>query len=189
VYVPVAQETEWGNYLVVRSTVAPAAIVTALRRELAAVDRGVPLYNVATMEETIGRSLDTRRLTNVLLTGFATTALLLAAIGMYGVMSLGVGARIREFGVRLALGAQGRDVVRLVLREGAILVALGLGIGLAGAAAVSRVLRGLLFGVQSLDVVTFAAVALVMTVAALTACYLPARRATRADPMLALRNE
>jgi len=188
-YEPFGQVTNWGNYLVVRAGGDPANLISAIRSEVAAIDPTIPLFDVQTMEQLIDRSLATRRLTNALLAGFALTALLLAAIGIYGVMSVSVGSRIREFGVRLALGAQGRDVVRLVVGEGMLLVAIGTILGLVGALSLKHVLSGLLFGVGVLDPVTLAVVPLILAAAAVTACYLPARRATRADPMAALRAE
>jgi ABC-type antimicrobial peptide transport system permease subunit len=135
----------------------------------------------------MANSLSVVRLTNVLLTGFAGLAMLLAAIGIYGVMSLQVTARLGEFGVRLALGAAPRDVLRLVLRQGLLLAALGLGLGLVGAFGLTRFLETLLFQVEPVDLPTFGLVAGTLAAVALLACYLPARRATRADPIAVLK--
>jgi predicted permease len=188
-YEPFSQRTTWSNYLVVRTVAERDGLVTELRRVLMSLDPAVPLFEVRSMREAVDFSLGTRRLTSVLLAGFSVTALLLAAIGIYGVMSLGVNGRVREFGIRLALGANGGAVRGLVLRQAMWLALAGVAAGLAGAAATTRFLRTLLFGVGPLDWVTFGGVALLLTVTALIASYLPARRATRADPMLALRSE
>jgi putative ABC transport system permease protein len=128
-------------------------------------------------------------LTNALLGAFAATALLLAAIGIYGLMSANVSERIREFGIRIALGAQTRDVLTLVLRRGIVLVLVGLAAGVGGALAVTRFLSSLLFDVSSTDPTVFGAVSLLLAGVALLACYFPARRATKVDPMVALRYE
>ena len=137
----------------------------------------------------MAESLSVARLTNVLLTGFAGLALLLAVIGIYGVMSLNVNGRLSEFGVRLALGAAPRDVLRLVMGQGLFLAFLGLAIGVAGAFWLTRLLGSLLFEVSPMDPVTFLSVGAILTLAATLACYVPARRATRADPISALRRE
>jgi predicted permease len=189
VYLPFAQFVEWDSYLVVRTTAERASLVAEIRRAVKAIDPGVPVYEVRTMREAVDQSLGTRRMTNVLLAGFSLTALVLAAIGIYGVMSLGVNGRLREFGIRLALGAKPGTVRALVLRQAAWLSFAGVIIGLAGALSTTRYLRALLFGVGPLDWVTFVGVALLLTLTALFASYLPARRATRADPMMALRAE
>jgi predicted permease len=189
VYEHFAQRTTWNNYIVIRTTAEPESFVPQLRALVRKVDPAVPLYEVHSMTDAVDLSLGTRRLTNILLVSFAVTAMLLAAIGIYGVMSLGVSNRVREFGIRLALGAKPDGVRRLVLRQAATLTAIGIMVGLAGAIATTRYIRGLLFGVEPLDWITFAAVSALLAIAALTASYLPARRATRADPMLALRAE
>jgi putative ABC transport system permease protein len=186
-YVPLAQRIVLNAQLVVRSSAEPEALAAALRARVAAIDPALPLYDVHMLENALANSLVTRRLANTLLIGFALTAMLLAIIGVYGVMALNVNARLGEFGIRLALGARPGDVVRLVLRRGFLLATFGLAIGLLGAMAATRVLDGLLFGVRRLDPITFAGVALFMLAVAMTACYVPARRAIRADPIDALR--
>ena len=188
-YQPFAQFVNWNTYLVVRTTAERAGLVSEIRRALRAVDPAVPLYDVRTMREAVDQSLGTRRLTNMLLGGFSLTALILAAIGIYGVMALGVNGRLREFGIRLALGAKPESVRGLVLRQASWMALGGVLIGLAGALATTRYLRALLFGVGPLDWLTFASVAALLAATALVASYIPARRATRADPMLALRAE
>jgi putative ABC transport system permease protein len=189
VYEAFAQQASWNNFLVVRSSVATEGLVPQLRRELAASDRTVPLYQVSTMQAVVDRSLSPRRLTNAVLGGFAGVALVLATIGIYGVMALSVGGRMKEFGIRLALGAQPGNVRAIVLRHGLVLASVGVGIGLVGALAVTRFLRSLLFGVSAVDLTTFGGVAAVLSAAAIVACYLPARRATGADPISVLRTE
>lgn len=176
-------------YLVVRAVSDPEALLPALRAQVAAVDPEIPLYDIRTMENAVSQSLVTRRLTNALLAGFATAAFVLAAIGIYGVIAIGVAARTREFGVRMALGAQSADVSALVLRRGVALAVAGIAIGLAGAAWAVRFLRGLLFGVSAFDVPTFTIATAALAVVALLACVIPARRATQADPLTALRAE
>jgi putative ABC transport system permease protein len=188
-YLPHAQRTTWTGHVVVRTEQSPALLAAALRRELAAIDPMLPLYDVETMEQSVDRSLGTRRLSNRLLIGFAITALALAAVGIYGVMSLAVAGRFREFGVRLALGAEPRGLLRLVIRDGMMLAAAGMVAGSLGAAAAGRVLGKMLFGVGVVDPLTFAVTAALLTAVAFVACYIPARRATRADPAVVLRAE
>jgi putative ABC transport system permease protein len=184
-----AQRTTWTNYLVVRTSGSTDPLVGQIRREVAALDKLLPVFEVRTMRSAVDHSLATRRLTNVLLGGFAAVALLLATIGIYGVISVGVNGRVREFGIRMALGAQGEQVARLVLRRGVTLALIGVVAGLIAAAATTRFLRTLLFGVEPLDWISFSFAAVVLAATALAASYIPARRATRADPMLALRSE
>jgi putative ABC transport system permease protein len=189
VYQPFEQVTQWTTHIVVRSTSAVAPLAAALRREVAAIDPTIPIFEVQTLEDAVGRSLATRRITNSLLSAFAVLALFLAIIGIYGVMSISVNGRVREFGVRLALGAQPADVLGLVLRQGLLLAVAGIALGLLGAVSLTRFLRGLIFSVDPLDPVTFVSMALTLATAALVACWLPARRATRADPTVALRSD
>jgi ABC-type antimicrobial peptide transport system permease subunit len=141
------------------------------------------------MESSIGGSLATRRLIMTLLGTFAALALVLASVGLYGVMALSVTQRTRELGIRMALGAARSDVFRLVLSHGALLVSVGIGLGLIGAIAASRVLQTILYGVGALDVAAFAIAIIGLAGIALFACFLPARRATRVDPVIALRSE
>ena len=187
VYESFAQQTVWSTYVIVRSTQEPRSLVSAIRAQVAAVDPEIPLYGVRTMEEAVSRSLLTRRLTNGLLTAFATAAFLLAAIGIYGVISIGVAGRMREFGVRIALGAKPANVLQLVLQEGVWLAGAGIAIGLFGAIWVVRFLRSLLFGVNAFDVPTFVGAAVVLVLVAIVACLIPARRATRVAPAVVLR--
>lgn len=179
----------WSNYLVVRSAIAPRELTSRIRAEMKALDPALPLYEVGTMEEAVSASLGVRRLTNVLLGGFALVALVLAAIGIYGVISLSVGARVREFGVRMALGARASDIRRMVLRYGLALAAWGVVIGVLGALYLTRLIQKLLFGIAPFDVPTLVTVAALLTATALGAAFLPARRAMRVDPVQALRND
>jgi putative ABC transport system permease protein len=189
-YTPYEQNLWWPTmFLVVRSSVDPAGLARAVRSQVAGLDPLLPLARVRTMDELLGQSVAEPRFRTTLLGIFAATALLLAAVGIYGVLSYTVGQRTQEIGIRMALGARRRDVLALVLGQGMALAGIGVAIGLAAALALSRVLAGLLFGVSPADPATFGAVSLVMVAAALLACYVPARRATRVDPMVALRSE
>jgi predicted permease len=189
VYKPIAQAAGPQFDLVIRAAGDQTALATALQTVVKSVDPNVPLYDVHPLAEAVDRSLAERRLTNLLLAAFAGAALLLALIGIYGVMARSVGARTREFGVRLALGASAAEVRRMVLREAVTLVGIGAASGLAGAVLITRLLRGLLFGVDPFDPATFALAAAGLGAVALAACYFPARRATRADPLVALRTD
>ena len=153
------------------------------------MDANIPVFHVATLEERIeGSSASTRSLA-MLLALFAVLALLLSSLGIYSVISYGVARRTNEIGVRIALGAQQGDVLKLILSQGLRLAVLGVGIGIAGSLALTRLISSLLFGVSTTDPVTFGGVALLLSIVALMACYLPARRAMRVDPMVALRYE
>ena len=189
VYVPQTQYAASWMKLVVRTSVEPATILPALRRAVWSVDPDQPVSSVATMNQLIGRLVGPRRFTLILLGVFATTALLLAAVGIYGVIASSVGQRTHEIGVRMALGAQRYQVMRLVLGEGMVLTALGMIIGLAGAVAISRTLSSLLYEVTPTDPMTLASVVVVLGVVALAACSIPAHRATAVDPLTALRQE
>lgn len=175
--------------LVVRTTNDPLALVPLLRATVDDIDADVPLSELRTTAQIVASSVAEPRFTMLLLAGFATTALLLAAVGIYGVVSYTVGRRTRELGLRVALGAQGTELLRMILRQALRLAALGAVIGVAMALALTRFLRSLLFDVSATDTVTLVAVPLLLVGVALVAAYLPARRATRVDPMLALRNE
>ncbi len=189
VYVPYAQHQVDSLTIVVRTAGDPMAFVPMARADIASLDRDLPLAGVRTMDEVIGRSIAERRFTMLLLVSFAAVAVVLAAIGVYGVLAYLVSQRTQEIGVRLAIGATPGDVVRLFVREGAALTMVGVAGGLAGALVVTRALSTLLFGVTTTDPLTFAAVAGTLAIVALLACYLPARRAGRVDPMTALRTD
>ena len=175
--------------LAVRTATEPQALIAALRREVWAVDKDLPLANIATLEQLLGKTVAQRRLTMLLLGAFAAVALALAALGVYGLLSYGVAQRQHEIGIRLALGARAADVIGLIVWEGMALALLGLALGLAAALGLTRLMASLLFGVTPGDPATFAAVALLLTLVALLACFLPARRAAKVDPMVALRYE
>ncbi len=190
IYVPHAQDSHWNFMgLVIRTAGDPAPFAATLRREVQALDKDQPIYNVRTMDDVVANSLGTRRVSMQLFTVFACAALLLAALGMYGVMAYSVAQRTQEIGIRMALGAQRGDVLRLVVRQGMTLALIGVAAGLAGAFVLTRVIANLLFGVGATDTITFAIVSIVISVVALVACYLPGRRAARLDPMVALRSE
>jgi predicted permease len=189
VYYPLAQDYGWTLDLVIRTAVSPTSLIQPVRAEISAIDPDLPFYQVHTLEEALDQSLATRRFTNQLLLGFAGSALLLAAIGIYGVMARTVTARVREFGVRLALGADPRRIQSLVLRQAARLVLIGTLGGIAGALGATRLLRSQLFGVNPIDPVSFAAAAMLLAGMVMLASWLPARRATRTDPLEALRSE
>jgi predicted permease len=173
--------------LLLRSEGDPARLVPAVRREVLALDPDLPVYNVKTMEAAVEESLSGRRFSLLLLGLFAAVALTLAAVGVYGVMSYGVVQRTREIGIRMALGAGQGDVLRMVVGNAFRLAGLGIGIGLLFAAGLSRLLRGMLFGVSSFDPLAYAVVSLLLASVALFSSWLPARRAARVDPNVALR--
>jgi len=187
IYVPHAQDSQWNFMgLVIRTAGDPAAFAATLRREVRALDKDQPIYNVHTYDDVVMNSLGTRRVSMQLFTVFACAALLLAAVGIYGVMAYSVTQRTQEIGIRMALGAQKSDVLRLVIGQGMTLALIGVIAGLAGAFALTRVIANLLFGVGASDPLTFIAIALLLIFVSLIACYLPARRAARLNPTVAL---
>ena len=175
--------------LVVRSAVDPASLTAEIRSAVAAVDKDQPIVGVATMQKLVDDSVSTRRVTLILLGAFSGLALALAAIGIYGVMAYIVAERTHEIGIRVAIGAESRDVMRLVLGQGARLGLWGVAIGLVAAVGFTRLISSLLFAVSASDPLTFAGVCVVLLLVALAACYLPARRAVSVDPIIALRYE
>jgi putative ABC transport system permease protein len=189
-YVPYSQDPEWGSLsLVVRTNGEPTAFAGAVREAIKSVDKGVATYNLKTMNDVVSISAAPRRVPMLLLSAFAGVAMLLATIGIYGITSYYVTQRTHEIGVRMALGAQIGDVLKLVLRRAMLLAVIGVVLGVGGSIVVTRYLESLLFGVKPIDVLTFAAVAAGLVLVALVACLIPARRATKVDPLTALRYE
>jgi putative ABC transport system permease protein len=184
-------QENWGSMaLVVRAQSRdPMTLAAPIRAELAAIDKYQPIHSFKPLEATVSELSAPERFTTMLLTAFAILAAGLAAIGIYGVISYTVTWQTRELGVRLALGAQPKDVLRLILGQGVRLTVIGSVIGLAGAFALTRVMSSLLYGVSATDPMTFVVAALALSVVALAACYIPARRVTKIDPMIALRCE
>jgi putative ABC transport system permease protein len=189
IFMPHAQSGGLGATLVVRTSGDPKAMLGAVSEQIRTLDRDLPIYNIRTMEEVLAGTISQPRLNLMLLAIFAGLAMVMALVGVYGLLSYTVNQRTREIGIRLALGAQRRDVLKLVIGQGLRLVLIGIGIGLAGAMAMTRVMKSLLFGVSATDPATFAVIAMLLAAVALLACYLPARRATKVDPMVALRYE
>jgi predicted permease len=188
-YFPYLQQPDPRPMLAVRTRDNSAATLTAVRAAIHELEPGIPLDNVRPLDSWISRALDTRRITELLLGGFALLATLLASIGIYGVMSLYVTSRYREFGVRLAIGADPAALVGLVLREGLVVALVGVSIGIVGAFGATRWVRALLYDVNATDPLVFSSLSIALLAVAALACYIPARRAARSDPLVALRAE
>jgi putative ABC transport system permease protein len=190
-YSPYTQAAPWKRWssLVVRTQTDPSSMAEAVKQQVWKIDSQLPLTKVETMDEVAAGSFAARRFNMLLLVIFAALALVLAAVGIYGVMSYAVTQRTQELGIRMALGARAMDVMTLIIRNGMTLITIGVVIGLAGAYALTRLLATLLFGVKPTDTLTFATVSAVLVFVALVACYIPARRATKVDPLVALRYE
>lgn len=183
------QSSERRLILLIRTTGEPTQLAPLVRKEIHALDKTVLVNGIATLESMLDRNVAQRRFQTWLLGLFSALALLLSAVGIYGLIHQSVALRTREIGTRMALGAQPRDVLRLVISQGMRLALCGVGIGLLAAFGLTRILTGLLFGVTATDPTTFIAAPLLLLLVALLACWIPARRAAKLDPMIALRNE
>src|SRR5262249_25109722 len=188
-YVPYAQEPRSGMGVALRAAAEPTALTDAARDEVRKLDPALPVSNPKTVERMIHEITSPKRIMTALMGVFAGIALLLAAVGLYAVMATAVSQRTHEIGVRLALGAQSRDILRLITGHGLKLTLVGLALGMLGAFALTRVMAPLLYGVTATDPLTFALISLTLAGAALLACWIPARKATKVDPMIALRCE
>ena len=187
-YYPVAQQPRAASMaLVLKTGLDPASLVSQVRAAVQSIDPEQPIADVRTMDQWMSRSLETRRTPMMLLAMFGGVALVLSAIGIYGVLAFGVAQRVREFGIRQALGADRRSILSLVLTHGLRTVGAGVALGLLGAFLLSRFLQSLLFGVGQHDLAVFAGVTVLLLGVATVACYVPARRATLIDPIVALR--
>jgi putative ABC transport system permease protein len=188
-YFPFSQLPARLSWVVLRTEGDPMSLVGAARSAIQSVDRALPLSNIGSMDDVMSSARSRPRFLTLLLTMFSSLSLILAALGIYGVISYAVAQRTNEIGIRMALGAQGGDVIRLVGAQGARLAIAGTVIGGVGALALTRVLKDMLFGVSSVDPLTFLAMAGALIAVTLFACYIPARRASRVDPLIALRYE
>jgi putative ABC transport system permease protein len=188
-YFPIAQKYYGRMTLHVRTATKPELLLSAIQQEVCALDPTLPIYDIRTLEQYLSDALWKRGFLSALMGGFGLLALLLTTIGLYSVLSYNVVQCTREIGVRMALGARINDVLWVVMGQGIKLIALGITLGLAGTFATTRVLKKFLFGVTATDPLTFILVSLLLASVALLACYLPARRAAKVDPMVALRHE
>src|SRR4029077_14153008 len=189
-YLPRTQMPIHMMSIVVRTSVSdPTGITSAMRKELAAIDPAIPLNSVRVFDEYLARSLARPRFNALLLSIFAGSALVLTAIGIYGVMAYSVAQRTNEIGIRMALGAAQSSIFKLVVGQAMTLVAISVAIGLAGAFAATRLLNNLLFGISAWDPITFSAIVMLISLVAFLASWIPARRASRVDPIIALRTE
>jgi putative ABC transport system permease protein len=188
-YEPFLQNTGSSLNVAIRASGEPASLSSALRSTVWTVDPQLAVAQIQTMDQVISESTTPRRFNLFLLAGFASLALILSAVGIYGVIAYSVVRRVHEIGVRMALGAQRRDVMRLVVGQGVLLLGIGVLVGILGTLALTRSLESFLYGIRATDPVTFACVVAILAGVALVACYIPARRATKVDPMIALRYE
>jgi predicted permease len=188
-YFPFTQVPQRTSYLVIRTSGDPMSIANSVRTEIRNLDRALPIANVRTLDDVMNTARSRPRFLTLLLTLFSSLSLTLAALGIYGVISYSVAQRTNEIGIRMALGAQSADVLRLVGITGVRLAVAGIAIGAIGALALTRTMSGLLFGVSSIDPATFVLMAVALGLVTLVACYIPARRAAKVDPLIALRYE
>jgi predicted permease len=188
-YVPFAQAPLWGGEVVVRSSLSASSVADGIRDAVHSIDKSLPVTDVESFPDVLGASVAQERFRTLLMTAFSAVALLLAAVGIFGVLSYSTSQRTREIGIRMALGAQRGEVLRMVVRQGLRLTLIGVAAGIAAALGLTPYLRSLLYGVKPADPLTFVAVSLILIAVALLACYLPARRAAKVDPIVALRYE
>jgi putative ABC transport system permease protein len=189
VYLPFEQSPVGAATLIVRASGDPGALTGSIREAVRAVDPELPLYGVRTLDDIVSDRTAQRRLAVTLITVFAAVALALAAVGIYGVMSYAVAQRTQEIGIRMALGAEREQILRMVLRHGTLMAVTGVGLGLVVAFVLARLITSLLFQTSAADPPTFSLVPMLLIAVALVACYVPARRATRVDPLVALRTQ
>ena len=188
-YMPIYEGPEYFMYLLVRTKSNPMALAKVIQNEVAQIDKDQPVANIKTMENVFSESVAPRRFSMLLITLFAAIALVLSSVGIYSVISYSVAQRRHELGIRMALGANARDVLTLVIGQGFKLIVIGTAIGLAGAFILTRLLQSMLFNVSTTDPVVFLGISLTLISVALLASYIPARRAAKVDPMIALRHE
>jgi putative ABC transport system permease protein len=188
-YVSQSQVPFGETTFVLKTSNDPHGLTSAVTRTIQSIDRELPVFGVKTMDEYLASSVAAPRFNTTLLSIFASVALVLTIVGLYGVMSYSVAQRTSEIGIRMALGAQSSDVMKMVIRQGFKMVLIGLGIGLIVAFALMRIMASLLFGITTKDPITFGIVTCLLMLVALLACYLPARRATKVDPLIALKYE
>jgi putative ABC transport system permease protein len=188
-YVPFAQAPLYGGEVVVRSALSPSSVAAGIREAVRSIDRNLPVTDIEALNDALGQSISQERFRTFLLGSFSAIALALAAVGIFGVISYSTSQRTHEIGIRIALGADRRDVLRLILGQGTKLALLGLGIGVVAAFLLVRLMSSLLYGVSAMDPLTFAGMTIILLSVALTACYIPARRAMRVNPVVALRHE
>jgi putative ABC transport system permease protein len=188
-YLPMSQEPSRYLGLIVRTVGDPLLAASMVEQTIYSIDKDLPIFDIRSMDQMLGNAIAQQRLTMVLLAGFAVLALVLAAVGIYGVISYSVTQRTHEIGIRIAMGAQARDVLRLIIGQGMLLTLIGIAAGLITSLAITRLMKSLLFGVSETDPLTYISLSIVLLFVALLACYIPARRAIRIDPMVALRHE
>ena len=188
-YVPFVQAPLWGGEVVVRSSSSVSSVAAAIRRTVRSIDKDLPVTDVESFPKAVVASVAQERFRTLLMSSFSGIALILAAVGIFGVISYSASQRTHEIGIRIALGAQQHNVLRLILGQGTKLALLGLGAGAVAALLLTHLMASLLYGVSATDPLTFGAVCIILLAVAVTACYLPARRAMRVDPMVALRHE
>jgi putative ABC transport system permease protein len=189
VYWPYMQKPRWATYFAIRTDSDPMSVVTAVRSRMLGLDKDVPVLNVSTIDQLVAAALRGPRFNAALIGACAGIALLLASFGLYALISYSVTQRTHEIGVRIAIGADQRDILKLIVGQGMLLTIIGVAIGLAASFALTRAMSSLLFGVGTTDTLTFTVISLLLTSVSLLACYVPARRAMKVDPMVALRYE